>query len=55
MTLKLLCLVLTLATTTHEVLEKLRKKTDRKQIKDVSELKRLLKEELPGNSHHRRL
>src|SRR5882672_7444244 len=32
--------------TTHEVLEKLRDKADRKQIKDVSELKRLLKEEL---------
>jgi len=33
-------------TTTHEVLEKLRDKADRKQIKDVGELKRLLKEEL---------
>jgi fused signal recognition particle receptor len=33
-------------TTTHEVLEKLRYKADRKQIKDVGELKRLLKEEL---------
>lgn len=33
-------------TTTHEVLEKLREKADRKQIKDVGELKRLLKEEL---------
>jgi fused signal recognition particle receptor len=33
-------------TTTHEVLEKLRDKADRKQIKDVDELKRLLKEEL---------
>jgi len=32
--------------TTHEVLEKLREKADRKQIKDVDELKRLLKEEL---------
>jgi fused signal recognition particle receptor len=32
--------------TTHEVLEKLRDKADHKQIKDVSELKRLLKEEL---------
>jgi fused signal recognition particle receptor len=32
--------------TTHEVLEKLRDKADRKQIKDVTELKRLLKEEL---------
>src|SRR5258707_9256489 len=34
------------ATTTHEVLGKLRDKADRKQIKDVQELKRLLKEEL---------
>src|SRR5258708_13279308 len=33
-------------TTTHEVLEKLRDKADRKQIKDVNELKRLLKKEL---------
>jgi len=33
-------------TTTHEVLEKLRDKADHKQIKDVNELKRLLKEEL---------
>ena len=33
-------------TTTHEVLEKLREKADRKQIKDVAELKRLLKEEI---------
>src|SRR5580698_2387509 len=33
-------------TTTHEVLAKLREKADRKQIKDVGELKRLLKEEL---------
>ena len=33
-------------TTTHEVLQKLRDKADRKQIKDVGELKRLLKEEL---------
>ena len=33
-------------TTTHEVLEKLRDKADRQQIKDVNELKRLLKEEL---------
>ena len=33
-------------TTTHEVLEKLRDKADRRQIKDVNELKRLLKEEL---------
>ncbi len=32
--------------TTHEVLEKLREKADRKQIKDGNELKRLLKEEL---------
>src|SRR5882724_10857037 len=33
-------------TTTHEILEKLRDKADRKQIKDVDELKRLLKEEI---------
>jgi len=33
-------------TTTHEVLQKLREKADRKQIKNVDELKRLLKEEL---------
>src|SRR5271163_3641355 len=33
-------------TTTQEVLGKLREKADRKQIKDVRELKRLLKEEL---------
>lgn len=33
-------------TTTQEVLEKLRQKADRKQIKDGAELKRLLKEEL---------
>jgi fused signal recognition particle receptor len=33
-------------TTTHEVLEKLRERADRKQIKDVGELKRLLKDEL---------
>ena len=32
--------------TTHEVLGKLREKADRKQIKSVDELKRLLKEEL---------
>jgi len=32
--------------TTQEVLAKLREKADRKQIKDVAELKRLLKEEL---------
>ena len=32
--------------TTHQVLEKLRERVDRKQIKDVEELKRLLKEEL---------
>jgi fused signal recognition particle receptor len=32
--------------TTHEVLEKLRDKADRKQIRNVEELKRLLKEEL---------
>jgi len=34
------------STTTREVLGKLREKADRKQIKDVEELKRLLKEEL---------
>jgi fused signal recognition particle receptor len=33
-------------TTTHEVLDKLREKADRKQIKSLDELKRLLKEEL---------
>jgi fused signal recognition particle receptor len=33
-------------TTTHEVLGKLREKADRKQIKNVDELKRLLKDEL---------
>ncbi|HYG99629.1 MAG TPA: signal recognition particle-docking protein FtsY [Terriglobales bacterium] len=33
-------------TTTREVLDRLRDKADRKQIKDVDELKRLLKEEL---------
>lgn len=33
-------------TTTREVLDKLRDKADRKQIKDVDELKRLLKDEL---------
>lgn len=33
-------------TTTHEVLEKLREQADRKQIADVTELKRLLKQEL---------
>src|SRR6202521_4268608 len=32
--------------TTHEVLAKLRDKADRKQIKNIDELKRLLKEEL---------
>src|SRR5512140_211922 len=32
--------------TTHQVLEKLREKADRKQIGDVEELKRLLKEQL---------
>jgi fused signal recognition particle receptor len=36
------------ATTTREVLDKLRDKADRKQIKNVEELKRLLKEELLG-------
>jgi len=34
------------STTTKEVLDKLREKADRKQIKNVEELKRLLKEEL---------
>src|SRR5216683_1742255 len=34
------------AATTQEVLAKLREKADRKQIKHVQELKRLLKEEL---------
>ncbi|HEX4425422.1 MAG TPA: signal recognition particle-docking protein FtsY [Terriglobales bacterium] len=34
------------STTTHEILQKLRDKADRKQIKDVAELKRLLKEEI---------
>jgi fused signal recognition particle receptor len=33
-------------TTTHQVLEKLREKADRKQIANVDELKRLLKEEI---------
>ena len=33
-------------TTTHEVLQTLREKADRKQIGNVDELKRLLKEEL---------
>jgi fused signal recognition particle receptor len=33
-------------TTTHEVLEKLREKADRRQIGNVDELKRLLKEEI---------
>src|SRR4029077_5989859 len=32
--------------TTHEILEKLRDKADRKQIKNVGELKLILKEEL---------
>ena len=32
--------------TTHQVLEKLRERADRKQIKSVDDLKRLLKEEL---------
>jgi fused signal recognition particle receptor len=36
------------STTTQEVLGKLREKADRKQIKNVEELKRLLKEELLG-------
>src|SRR6266852_2968503 len=34
------------AATTHQVLEKLRERADRKQIKNVEELKLLLKEEL---------
>jgi fused signal recognition particle receptor len=34
------------SSTTHEILQKLRDKADRKQIKDVAELKRLLKQEL---------
>ena len=34
------------ATTTQEILQDLRDKADRKQIKDVSELKRLIKEQL---------
>jgi fused signal recognition particle receptor len=34
------------APTTHQVLEKLRERADRRQIRDVEELKRLLKEEL---------
>lgn len=34
------------ATTTQEILKNLREKADRKQIKDVSELKRLIKEQL---------
>ncbi len=33
-------------TTTHEILQRLRDKADRKQIKNVDELKRLLKEEI---------
>jgi len=33
-------------TTTHEILQKLREKADRKQIRNIDELKRLLKEEL---------
>src|SRR5437868_11613727 len=33
-------------TTTHEILEKLRDKADRKQIGDINELKRLLKQEI---------
>src|SRR5947209_14543414 len=32
--------------TTHEILSKLREKADRKQIKDVAELKRLIKEQV---------
>ena len=33
-------------TTTQEILSKLREKADRKQIKDVAELKRLIKEQV---------
>src|SRR5512135_2396222 len=39
------------STTTQEVLGKLREKADRKQIRDVEELKRLLKEELLAIMH----
>ena len=39
-------------TTTHEVLQALREKADRKQIGNVEELKRLLKEELLGILGH---
>src|SRR6476659_4415163 len=34
------------AATTHEILEKLRERADRRQIKNVEDLKRLLKDEL---------
>jgi fused signal recognition particle receptor len=34
------------ATTTHEILDKLREKADRKQIKDAAELKRLIQEQI---------
>jgi fused signal recognition particle receptor len=34
------------ATTTHEILSKLREKADRKQIKDAAELKRLIKDQI---------
>ena len=39
-------------TTTQEILGKLRDKADRKQIKDVNELKRLLKEEILSILNH---
>jgi fused signal recognition particle receptor len=34
------------ATTTHEILDRLREKADRKQIKDVAELKKLVQEQI---------
>jgi fused signal recognition particle receptor len=34
------------ATTTHEILDKLREKADRKQIKDAAELKRLIQDQI---------
>lgn len=40
------------ATTTQEILKNLREKADRKQIKDVSELKRLIKEQLLAILQH---
>ena len=39
-------------TTTHEVLEKLRDKADRKQIKDVAELKRLLRPRVESETEY---